>query len=288
MVKYIACTQSNWCFNHNQQTQNIMWVFCLIYLTHWGRVTHACVNKLRSIGSDNGLSPGGRQAIIWPNGEIFLIGPLGINSSEILIASNTFSFMKMHLKMSSAKWRLFRFGLNELITTGRACHPGGHHLNHYPGTFCSNLGAWQTTIIVTPTVAARSKKTSNLRVTGMFPFDYVHTWWRHQMETFSALLALYAGNSPVPGEFPAQRPVTRSFDVFFDLCLNKRLSKQWRGWWFETLSRPLWRQYNDNYWHFPMLFLIRARPGAICERPSTAQWQSGSICCAHQTKETPF
>ena len=50
------------------------------------------------------------------------------------------------------------------------------------------------------------------------------TWWRHQMETFSALLAICAGNSPVPGEFPAPRPVTRSFDVFFDLCLNKRLS----------------------------------------------------------------
>ena len=52
------------------------------------------------------------------------------------------------------------------------------------------------------------------------------TWWRHQMETFSALLAICAGNSPVPGEFPAQRPVTRSFDVFFHLRLNKRLSKQ--------------------------------------------------------------
>ena len=52
------------------------------------------------------------------------------------------------------------------------------------------------------------------------------TWWRHQMETFSTSLAIFAGNSPVTGEFPAQRPVTRSFDVFFDLRLNKRLSKQ--------------------------------------------------------------
>ena len=64
------------------------------------------------------------------------------------------------------------------------------------------------------------------------------------METFSALLAICAGNSPVHGEFPTQRPVTRSFDVFFDLCLNKRLSKQSWGWWFETLSRPLWRRCN--------------------------------------------
>ena len=72
-----------------------------------------------------------------------------------------------------------------------------------------------------------------------------HTWWRHQMETFAALLAICAGNSPVPGEFPAQRPVTQSFDVFFDLRLNKRLSKQSWCWWFETLSRPLWRHSND-------------------------------------------
>ena len=68
--------------------------------------------------------------------------------------------------------------------------------------------------------------------------------WRHQMETFPALLVICAGNSPVPGEFPAQRPVTRSFDVFFDLRLNKQLSKQSRGWWFETPSRSLWRQRN--------------------------------------------
>ena len=65
------------------------------------------------------------------------------------------------------------------------------------------------------------------------------------METFSALLAICAGNSPVPGEFPAQRPVTQSFDVFFDLRRIKRLNKQPWGWWFETLSRPLLRHNND-------------------------------------------
>ena len=64
------------------------------------------------------------------------------------------------------------------------------------------------------------------------------------MGTFSTLLAICAGNLPVPSEFPAQRPVTRSFAVFFDLCLNKRSSKQSWGWWFETLSRPLWRHRN--------------------------------------------
>ena len=69
-------------------------------------------------------------------------------------------------------------------------------------------------------------------------------WWRHQMDTFSALLAFCAGNSPVPGEFPSQRPVTWSFNVFYDLHLNKRLSKQSWGWWFETPLRPLWHHCN--------------------------------------------
>ena len=73
-----------------------------------------------------------------------------------------------------------------------------------------------------------------------------YSWWRHQMETFSALLAICAGNSPASGEFPAQRPVTRSFDVFFDLCLNERLRKQSWGWWFETLLCPVWRHCNDQ------------------------------------------
>ena len=64
------------------------------------------------------------------------------------------------------------------------------------------------------------------------------------METFSALLALCAGNSPVTGEFPSERPVTRNFDVFFNLRLNKRLSRQSRLHWFVTLSRSLWRHCN--------------------------------------------
>ena len=65
-----------------------------------------------------------------------------------------------------------------------------------------------------------------------------------KMETFSALLALGVGNSPVTCEFSSQRPVTRSFDVFFDLRLNKRLSKHLQGWCFETPSHPLWRHSN--------------------------------------------
>ena len=83
-------------------------------LTHWGWVTHICVGKLTIIGSDNGLSPRRRQAIIWTSAGILLIRPLGTNFSEILIRNQTFSFKKMHLKMSSAKWRPFYLGLNVL------------------------------------------------------------------------------------------------------------------------------------------------------------------------------
>ena len=86
--------------------------FCL---THWGRVTHICVIEISIIGSDNGLSPGRRQAIIWTNAGILLIGPLGTNFSENLIGIQTFSFKKMHSKMLSAKWRPFCLGLNVLI-----------------------------------------------------------------------------------------------------------------------------------------------------------------------------
>ena len=75
------------------------------------------------------------------------------------------------------------------------------------------------------------------------------------METFSALLALCAGNSSVTGEFPSQRPVTRSFDGFFDLRLNKPLSKQSWGWWFETPSRSLWCHYNVGTKCIPDVFL---------------------------------
>ena len=83
-------------------------------LTHWGRVTHICVSKLTINGSDNGLSPGWRQAIIWPNAGILLIGALGTNVSEILIKIDTFSLKKMLLKMSSGKKRSSCLGLNVL------------------------------------------------------------------------------------------------------------------------------------------------------------------------------
>ena len=94
----------------------------LILLTHWGRVMHIsiCVSKLTTIGSDNGLSPGRRQAIIWTNAGILLIGTLETNFSEIVSEIHAFSFTKMHLKMSFGTWRPFCVGLNVLTECSNA------------------------------------------------------------------------------------------------------------------------------------------------------------------------
>ena len=104
LLKYVnvkSLSASNWWYRRD-------------ILTHWGRVTHICVSKLTVINSDNGLSPGRRQAITWTNGGILLMGPLGTNFSEILSKIHTSYFKKMHFKTSSAKWRPFCLGLNEL------------------------------------------------------------------------------------------------------------------------------------------------------------------------------
>ena len=111
---------------HNGHLTNhvSIWQYKVIWklsLTHWGRVTHICVGNLAIIGSDNGLSPGRRQAITWTNVGILLIGPFGTNVSEILSRIEKFPFKKMHLKMSSAKWRPFCLGLN-LLRLSNHCH----------------------------------------------------------------------------------------------------------------------------------------------------------------------
>ena len=106
----------------------------------------------------------------------------------------------------------------------------------------------------------------------------IWSWWRHQMVIFSALLAIGAGNSSVPGEFSAQRPVTRTFDVSFDLRLNKRLRKQSLGWWFETLSRPLWRQCNGVMYDNPLELCVHYV--ATC----MADW----VCVRYISSRTPL
>ena len=90
-------------------------------LTHWVWVTHICVTELTTIGSDNGLSPGWCQAVIWNNAGLLLIEPLGTNFSDISMGIQTFLFKKMHLNMSSAKWRPFCPSLNVLSIKKLSC-----------------------------------------------------------------------------------------------------------------------------------------------------------------------
>ena len=107
----------------------------------------------------------------------------------------------------------------------------------------------------------------------LYSLGVILTWWRHQMETFFRVTGPLWREFTGPGEFPTQRPVTRGFDVFFVLRLNKPLSKQPWGCWFETLSRSLWRYRNEQYqmhvevwcgmWVIVMLFSVPNACGSM-------------------------
>ena len=175
----------------------------LSQLTHWGQVTHICVGNLTIIGSDNGLSPGRRQAIIWTNAGISSIEPDGTNCNEISIEIHTFSFKKMHLKRSSRKWRPFCLGFNVLnheltgpsVFTSSWLRPCAVS-NRYKVAESSTMAAH-----IFPATATNLSK-------GKYHDDVIK--WKH----FPRYWPFMQGNSPVNGEFPTQRPATRTFDVF--------------------------------------------------------------------------
>ena len=117
-----------------------------IGLTHWGQVTHICTSKLTIIGSDSGLSPVRRQAITWSNADLLSIEPLWKNFSEIQMEIQNFSFMKMHWKMSSGKWRPFCFSPWPICSTSTFMVPGPmyqmcHQRNIWPRWY--NIITWQ-------------------------------------------------------------------------------------------------------------------------------------------------
>ena len=133
-------------------------------------MTHICVDNLTIIGSDNGLSPERRQAIIWTNAGILLIGPLGTNFSEILIKIHTFSFKKIHLKMLSAKWRPFCLCLNVL-----SCK-----LSNFSWMSCNTNSPWS--IHKKWGSLQLKKKMNNALLTGVwlilhFTTHSVTSWW---------------------------------------------------------------------------------------------------------------
>ena len=134
----------SWSLDDTDDTDgNMIAMMKLQCVTHWGRVTHICISNLTITGSDNSLSPGRRQAIIWTNAGILLIWHLGTNFSEILIEIHAFSFKKIHLKMSSGKWRPFCLGLNVLTQCGLVTKYGITLLGqHWFRSYCL-LGARQ-------------------------------------------------------------------------------------------------------------------------------------------------
>ena len=118
------------------------------------------------------------------------------------------------------------------------CSLQRNHVAGVPWGNCRNVRCTGIGLTPTPNVPLTTTQPRRISCQGR------HLWWRHQMETFSALLTLCAGNSSVTGEFPAQRQVT--LWCFLYLCLNKWLSKESWGWWFETSWRSLWRHINSN------------------------------------------
>ena len=177
-------------------------------LTHWGRVTHICVSHLTIIGPDNGLSPGRRQAIIWTNAGILLIGPCGTNFSEILIGIHTFSLKKIRLKMSSAKFRPSCLGLNVLteipmLVRWHVCN--GSEVTRRGGCFVTwicyqliaessnktvilifNKGQWK----VQSMISVKIPLDILLRSTGIF----CETSWKLRNLEIYRLLCLFIGN----------------------------------------------------------------------------------------------
>ena len=133
---------------------------------------------------------------------------------------------------------------------------GNLHMNWSQGMFTKNSWNVNTGWCKADTEACKGNSTERVWLpcgclpqesqTVMKDLQPMETWWGHQMETFSTLLGFCVVHSPVTGEFTAQRPVMQSFEVFFDLRLNKSLSKQSWGWWFEMPSCSLWHHCNGN------------------------------------------
>ena len=181
------------------------------------RRIYICASKLTIIGSDNGLLPGRRQAIIWTNTGILLIWTLGTTFSGILSEIHTFSFKKIHLNMSSAKWLPFCLALN--VQT-----PRWHYGKLIMACFL-RMGKHQ-----------------------FFP------WWRHQMETFSALLAICTGNHRSPVNYP-HKGHWRGALMFSLICV-------WINDWVNNREAGDLRRYRPHYDAIVMSLYRQNRPVA--------------------------
>ena len=191
-------------------------------LTHWGRVTHICVGNLTIIGSDNGLSPDRRQAITWTNVGILLIGPLGTNFSEMLIEIRTFSFKKIHLKMSSGKCRPFCLGLNVFMLSPPMSGRGGGGGGLVHGLTLLAL-EWGISI----TLRWRHNgcdSVSNHRPHVCLLYRLFRRRYQRKHQS-SASLAFVRGIHRVPVNSPHKWPVTRKMFPFDDVIMSDQVTR---------------------------------------------------------------
>ena len=229
------------------------WGICVSKLGHWRRMTHICVSTLTIIGSDNGLSPGRRQAIIWTNAGILLIEPLGTNFSEMLLEIYTFSFTKMHLKMSG-KWRPFCLGLNVLNNLS----PVRHHAITWANV--SALSIWPT----------HGNKLQWYQMLKCLHSESISLQWRHndqdgvsnhqphgcllnrlfrgrsKKRSKHRVTGLCVGNSPGPVNSPQKGPVTLRMFPFDDVIMKLQ--------WHQMLKMPVKRKHlkmpSAKWWLF--------------------------------------
>ena len=122
-------------------------------------------------------------------------------------------------------------------------YDSSNDMKAYPWAFCWLFLALKWMVSLTRCITVIPKYFIDVVLT--IVRTILKSWWHHQLESFSVLLALCEGNPLVTGGFPSQRPVTRSFDIFFDLHLNKWLSKQLRCWWSQMPLCSLWHHCND-------------------------------------------
>ena len=207
------------------------------------------------IGSGNGLSPVRRQANTSTNDDLLSIGPSGTMFSEIFIKIKTFSLTKLHWKMSSAKVAAI-LSQPQCVKVGLwgpdidGILPKGPYLP----CLAWQIGPfWQDTLDMGCCVVNSVSDVCFVCILAVcstlcgMVLAYVIMIISSNGNIFHVTGHL-CGNSLVTGEFPAQRPEMRSCcDVFFDLHLNKWLSKQSWVWWFDTPSSPLWHHCNITW-----------------------------------------
>ena len=226
-------------------------------------MTYFYLNDLTIIVSDNGLSLSQLQAIIWTNAGILSIQTLRTNFGELSSEIHTFSFTKKHFKMLSAKWCQFCLGLNvlkvilpniEYIYVGKAARykigcvfPGQHQRPHLSvlERLPLNLQSMVGEVSALLYDILSSKPGVHLNFSSMGVCISTHDGvikWKHFPRYWPFVWGMTC-------EFPAQRSVTQSFDVFFDLHLNNRLSKQSRRQWFKMSWCSLWcHSYESICW----------------------------------------